>query len=428
MNSPEGREEPRRTAAIVKKTWWPGWIWAVPIAALAVCVWLLIREISSGTIDITVTFKDAAGIQAKNTEVVYRGLDVGRVNEVALAEDGSKVIAHLGMDASVKSDLDSGTHFYLRDTTPTFADLSTLKSIVSGPTIEMVPGVGHPTRQFVGIDGPPPPRLALAVPYLADFEGDAGDLTNGAPVTLRGFTVGTVQSVRLKSNPATGRIATAVVLALDPTRFNFVGAPPANGNWRRFLNAALSKLIAKGLRAEVTQSPAIIGARQIALDTVQDAPPARLSTAGPYPEIPTAAGGGFENVVEQVGRVPIAKIGDNVQAITAHVNKLVSAPQLEDAIDHLDRTLAGLDRVVQKVGPRIAPTVTSLNRTIDSLRRTAKQFDATAATIRTIAGGSAASPNGNLQRTLDELSRAGRAVRSLADYLDRHPEALIRGR
>jgi len=55
-------------------------------------------------------------------------------------------------------------------------------------------------------------------------------------------------------------------------------------------------------------------------------------------------------------------------------------------------------------------------------------LDATAQSARLAMGTSPAAPSGNLQQALDELSGAARAVRSLADYLDEHPEALVRGR
>jgi paraquat-inducible protein B len=77
--------------------------------------------------------------------------------------------------------------------------------------------------------------------------------------------------------------------------------------------------------------------------------------------------------------------------------------------------------------PHIAPTLDSVHRTVDSLRNTAMQIDATAAVAkRTISG--ATSPDGNLQQSLRELTEAARAIRSLASDLDQRPESLVRGR
>ena len=44
--------------AIARRSWWPGWIWAVPIAAVGIVLWLLLRSISSRGIDVTVTYDE----------------------------------------------------------------------------------------------------------------------------------------------------------------------------------------------------------------------------------------------------------------------------------------------------------------------------------------------------------------------------------
>jgi len=69
-----------------------------------------------------------------------------------------------------------------------------------------------------------------------------------------------------------------------------------------------------------------------------------------------------------------------------------------------------------------------VHQTIDRLRHTADDIDGTAAAARKLLGGSAASPNGNLQQAVHELTGTARAIRALANYLDQHPEALLRGR
>jgi paraquat-inducible protein B len=421
-------EPPPRTAATQQKSRWPGWIWAVPIAALAICAWLAVRELSSSGIGITVRFEDAAGMKPKDTKILYRGVEIGEVTDVSLARDLTHVDAKIDIDTSVKNDLNTGTRFYLKGAQPSLSDLSSLKSVVSGPTIEMVPGAGESTREFAGIAGEPPMPLVVSLPYLVNFEGDAGSLKTGSPVTLHGFAVGEVKSTELVTDPKTGKIRTPVVLALDPTRFHFAGGAPANGEWRPLLDATLGKLIGEGLRARLSQTPPLVGAQQVTLDMTGDAGSASLGTGQEYPEIPATGGGGIESVVAQIGKLPVAQIGDNVKAITEHVDQLVSGPQLKDTIDHLDRSVATLDQTLQDAGPQIAPTIKSVRQTVETLRGTAKEIDATATSLKSMAGGSPASPNGNLQQAMAELSQAGRAVRTLADYLDQHPEALIKGR
>ena len=99
--------QPPRTAALQKKSRWPGWIWAVPIAAVAICGWLAIREFSTSGITITVRFDDAAGMKSKDTKVVYRGLEIGEVRDVSLARDLGHIVAKIDIATDVRDDLNT---------------------------------------------------------------------------------------------------------------------------------------------------------------------------------------------------------------------------------------------------------------------------------------------------------------------------------
>lgn len=423
---PNGQQS--RTQAVLRRSRWPGWIWAVPIAAIGIAGWLLVREIAASGIEIVVTFSEAPGIRANSTKVMYRGVAIGHVTSLALGDNDQDVALHIDINDSQKAALNAGTHFYLEGAHPSFSQLSTLKAIVAGPTIVMAPGHGAPQRKFKGVEGTPPPALTFALPYLANFTGDVGDLKPGTPVTLRGFTVGEIHSVHMTVDPKTGAVAAPVVLMLDPLRFNIKGNPPADGDWATRLNATLAKLVQNGLRARLTHVPPVIGGQRIVLAQVSNAQPAALRMGGPYPEIPTAQASGVESVVKQAGQLPIAAIGKNVRTITARVAALSASPQLRDSLKRLDQTITELDKTVKVAGPEVGPTLKSLHQTVDALRKTATQIDHTAAALRNVAGGTPTAANGNLRQALVELSEAGRAVRSLADYLDRHPGTLLRGR
>jgi len=76
----------------------------------------------------------------------------------------------------------------------------------------------------------------------------------------------------------------------------------------------------------------------------------------------------------------------------------------------------------------VAPTLQAVQDTVESLRHTAQELDQTAAAARVVIGGTPDAPDGSLQPALLHMSEAARSVRVLADYLDQHPESLIRGR
>ena len=278
--------------AIARRSWWPGWIWAVPIAAVGIVLWLLLRSISSRGIDVTVTYNDAAGMQAGDTRVMYHGVEVGRVTSVALASDDWHVVAHLNIDRQLAPKITTGTRFVLEGARPSLSDVSSLRALIAGPTIVMVPGPGKPALQFIGTEGGPHVTLAVSLPYVVSFDGAVGQLKPHAPVTLRGFTVGEVTSIGLSVDPQSGRISTPVLLALDPTRFHLTGPAPPDGDWKPLMDAALAKLIGQGLRASLTRELPLVGGEQVESDRSRHTAGAarHLRRVRADPEPPQAAG------------------------------------------------------------------------------------------------------------------------------------------
>jgi paraquat-inducible protein B len=328
------------------------------------------------------------------------------------------------MDSAMEDKLRTGTRFWLAGGTPSLSDLSSLKSVIAGPGIAMMPGPGKPARHFTLYDnardaqeGPIGPRLS----YLVQFTGAVGALKIGGPVKLRGFTVGRVIGFSLDFDARTATLSTPVTIGLEPRRFTIAGqTPPADGDPRATMNAMLERLIQKGLRAQLSQDPPLIGSETVTLAVVPGAPDAHLVLAGPVPQIPSAESRGIGDLMTKLGKVPLDQISANVLQITAHLRDLTASPQIRQSIAHLDNALAGIDKAVSEAGPQIGPLVSRL-------RRTARELQSTAHAADKVLGGNAASQNG-LNTTLREIERAARAVRSLADYLDRHPEALIKGR
>lgn len=402
----------KRTESGKRKTRWPGWIWSVPIAAVALVVWLLLRALSANGIGVTVVFDEARGVTSNATDVTYRGVKVGQVTGVNLSDDRRHVDISLSVDRDMKSALNAGTAFYLEGAHPSLSDLSSLKAVLSGPTIVIVPGSGKAARHFIGSSGPVPDSVSTAARFLVRLAGPVGDLIVGSPVTMRGFTVGHVTRVMLAYDPSSGALATPVEIGLDPARIG-VSAPT--------IDATVSTLVGHGLRAQLVHSPPLIGAAGVELAMVPHAPTATLAVADGEREIPAAPGAGLDRLMTQVNELPIEAIGANVRVITSRVRSLVSDPALPSAIGHLDTTLATLDSTMRKVGPALPPM-------IQQLGQTANELDATVASVRRLTGGSPAAPDGNLRDALREMTGAARALRTLADLLDQHPEALVSGR
>lgn len=269
--------------------------------------------------------------------------------------------------------------------------------------------------------GPPGP----AVPYRLELNGVAGDLAIDSDVKMLGYTVGRVLSAKLLFAPG-GRPYTEARIALYPRKFD-IAMPTGTdrGEWRGATDRAVERLLAQGYRAHLVQSPPLVGAHVITLAADKDVGPARLAMGGAEPAIPVAEAEGSADdlmakadaILTKVNQIPFGAIGTNVRKITA----TLASPQVQDSVNHLDGTLRQLDQIMAEVKPQIGPMMAKLNQTADELH-------GTAAAARTVLSGEGAAQDRSLPDAIQQLDGAARSIRSLTDYLGRHPEALIRGK
>jgi ABC-type transporter Mla subunit MlaD len=172
----------------------------------------------------------------------------------------------------------------------------------------------------------------------------------------------------------------------------------------------------------------VIGSMMITLDEVKGAAPGRLGPGKPL-SIPTAEQSGgldeltgqMSQILAKVNAIPIEAIGKNVHDITSKVDQLVSSPEVGDSLKHLDSTLAQADQIMAEAKPQIGPLITKLNQAADDVA-------GTAAAARSVLSGDGGKQDANLPAAIEQLTDAARSIRMLADYLGRHPEALIKGK
>ena len=274
-----------------------------------------------------------------------------------------------------------------------------------------------------GLSGP-------TVRYAFEFASDAGDLQDGAAVTLLGFQIGEVETTRLAYDARTGRPLTAVTAVLYPQQLDPSGLVAGDvADWRSATDAKLRKLIRLGYRARLAQSPPLVGARSIALVRIPAAAPADLTHDGDSTRIPSAADSASlddiasqaDQILAKVNRIPIEEIGRELQIVTSRLAGLASSPKTAESLAHLNHSMAQLDQMFSEVQPQIGPIVTKLNDA-------AGQVASISLAVKHLLDGDGADPESSLPEAIRQLNEAVRSIRTLADYLDRHPEALIRGK
>lgn len=196
-----------KTAKTRRTTNWSA-IWILPLIALLIGGWLGWRAYNQAGIEIQVYFPSGDGIQAGKTEVIFKGMPIGKVIGLEIDDSGKQrgVRATIEMDKRVEQHLRSNTRFWLVKPSVSLAGITGLETLVSGNYITASPGDGEPTREFTALTEPPP--LADTVPGLhLTLKADRlGSLNRDSPVFYKQIQVGRVKSYRLAEDQSTVEI------------------------------------------------------------------------------------------------------------------------------------------------------------------------------------------------------------------------------
>ncbi len=173
----------------------PGWVWSVPIAAIAIVAWLAFRQIAATGPEISVVFPEAGGISTE-TSVQYQGMKVGAVASVRFEDDLKRVRARIRMDAAMDGHLGNGTQFWISG--PSLTDLASIKSVISGPSIGILPQPSPVQREYAGLMDAP--RLEGVVPgrQFLLHATQIGSIGRGTAVYFRDLNVGFVETTRFQ--------------------------------------------------------------------------------------------------------------------------------------------------------------------------------------------------------------------------------------
>lgn len=285
------------------------------------------------------------------------------------------------------------------------------------------------------------------------FEGDLKGLRVGASVDFQGVQLGTVTQIRAVFDPKEVRAQIPVIVEIRRDNVEWEGERPEPG-------AMFRRLIEQGMRAQLQFESMVTGQLFIQLDFHPEAPAVepRIDPLTKLPEIPTIPT--TRQQVEQVVRKALEKIGDlpleeivkNLNDTLRGIDRLVNAPEVMEAVRSLSTAMTEVQQLVHNVNKQVEPMSTSVTDAMGSIGNLARNADGHVATLtgslnETVGAARIAlenaqetlksvngitSPNSavgyELVKTLRELSTAARALRVLADYLERNPSSVIFGR
>ena len=256
--------------------------------------------------------------------------------------------------------------------------------------------------------------------WLLNFDSGVRGLQEGAPVELQGIQIGQVLDVNLEFDVDKAAFSIPVLVEIEPDRLKATGQLPEGTEQQKIMDF----LVAKGLRAQLKTGSLITGQLLVAIDMHPEAPPAKINWQGQYPELPTVPTAMEEittsltQMLNKFEKLPIEQIGNDLRDTVTVAKQLINSPDLQKSITALNQTLDQAQKFVAALNKGIAPELKTAVSNLDTALIQAQKL--------TRSLNSDVAPQ--LDRTLKELQAAARSIKVWAAYLERNPEALIRGK
>ncbi|CAB3768793.1 intermembrane transport protein PqiB [Paraburkholderia humisilvae] len=348
--------------------------------------------------------------------VFYRRVQVGQVTGFSLDKDGTGVTVQVFVSAPFDQYVGTNSRWWHASGVDLRLDSSGFKLNTQSLATVIVGGLAFqsPPGQAVGVQAPNNMTFRLAddesdamhepdgepVRVVMNFNQSLRGLSVGAQVDFRGIVLGQVTSIGVEYDPKARNFTMPVTMNLYPDRLRrrTREALPAPGS--KSSNELLQALVQHGLRGQLRTGNLITGQLYIALDMFPNAGKASVDVAHEPLELPTMPNSLDElqlqiaDIAKKLDKVPFDQIGTNLNTALTNADKLFSK---------LDTELL----------PQARDTLAAAKQTFGSAQATLQQD----------------SPmQSDIHQALQELTRTLQSLNALADYLERHPESLVRGK
>jgi paraquat-inducible protein B len=276
------------------------------------------------------------------------------------------------------------------------------------------------------------------VTYVAYFPETVSGLNDGAPVNFRGVKVGVVRRVEVQLDAKDLSVRVPAFLQLQRRRIREIGGTIPEGDLIR-------ALIERGLRAQLQLQSIVTGQLSVQLDILPDQPARYVDPVGEFPEMPTIPSN-MQKFTETMESLSVQEMVDDARqvlhglknlinsqelaGILSGINQLVNSKELLGVVGHADEAIgdvqsliSNIDRQAENLSKSAEHTLAEVNETLGGIQET---LDVARQSLSIAAEGSPI--RYELQKMLGELTAAARSIRLLAEYLERNPDALVRGK
>jgi paraquat-inducible protein B len=318
----------------------------------------------------------------------------------------------------------------------------------------------------------------VSTPYVMVFEGSVKGLNVGSPVVFRGVKLGMVSSIRMRADYAARAFTVLVFTDFDPSQVEMVNMDEATAKelTKKDRYANMRELIDRGLRAQLEMQSIVTGQLQIALDFYPDKPAVYTGIDKTIQEIPTIPTP-LQELTKKLENLPIEEIFNKVNLALDGITKVVQSSELKESVANLNIALKDAQALIRNVDAQVKPLAAGLSETIRDAQKLVKNVDTQVASLGTnlnegigdarkvvrdvgekidplsksvdemigaatvaikqaegaMAQIKSSTENDSLfmygaTEAIKELESTLRSIRVLVDYLDRHPEAILRGK
>jgi paraquat-inducible protein B len=381
---------------------------------------------------------DTLGSVGRGAPVYFRGIEVGQVLGYELADDKHSLMVRIFVRAPHDRLVHTNSRFWNASGVGFSTSGGSLRVQLASVQALLVGGIEFDTPRavaetptapsgtefvlFSSLDEAQEAQFTRKVPFLVNFEGSARGLSPGAPVETRGIRIGSVADVRLAFSEARNNLVVQTLIEIEPERVQTLNA--ATG--APLPTQDMEHLVARGFRAQLKTANLLTGELFVDLDFYPDAPPATMTRMGDYPVIPAvptdleAIQASATAIMNKIANLPLEDLVVSLQKTVATLEGVVASPEMKAAVAAFASSMTSLESASRQVETDAAPLLRSLRGTAEAAEATLNAVE------RTLGPNSRL--NDDLNDTLRELQSAARSIRIFADFLQRNPDALIRGR
>ena len=349
--------------------------------------------------------------------IFYRRLQVGQVTSYALDDNGKGVTLHVFVNAPYDRYVKADTRFWQASGIDVSLDTTGVKVNTESLVAILIGGLAFQTPDETADQPEAAVRAAFGLfrdrgeamkqhdtivdTYVVNFKESVRGLSVGAPVDFRGIVVGEVAAINTRFDRATRQFSIPVTVRFYPERFTSrYESGGAGGRVSENRRELTQWLVDHGLRAQLRTGNLLTGQLYIALEFFPNAAKAQMDWSRTPPEMPSAPGN-------------LQSLQDSLTSLLAKLNKIPFEGIGNDARQTLVDANALIKRLNTDVVPQARQTLAAAQSALDSANATLQPDSA----VQTSAADA-----------MREMARTAAAFRTLADYLERHPEALIRGK